>query len=76
MTVNIHDSALGVTVFMNSHGYTVPVLRDTQHDMSLQYGVSAAPVTFFIDGNGIIKYIKRGAFESLSEVQNDFDKLI
>ena len=59
---------------MNSHGYTMPVLLDAHYGTSMLYGVSGVPMTFFIDKNGIIKYIKLGAFASLSEIQHDLDK--
>jgi peroxiredoxin len=75
MTINTHDSALGITAFKNSHGYTVPMLRDAQREASLEYSITAAPMTFFIDRNGVIRYIKRGAFANLSEIQGNLDKL-
>jgi hypothetical protein len=58
---------------MASHGYTVPVLQDIHYGMSMEYGVSGIPITFFIDSKGIIEYIQRGAFVSISQIQQDLD---
>ena len=75
LAINSHDSVQAVTDFMNSNGYTVPVLLDTGYDVAVQYGVSGIPATFFINGLGIIKYIQLGEFTSLSEIQQDLDKI-
>jgi hypothetical protein len=75
LTLNVRESGEDITSFMNSHFYTVPVLLDAHYGTSLLYGVSGIPMTFFIDRDGIIKYIKRGAFLSQSEIQYGLGKI-
>jgi len=75
LTANIRDSLEGATAFMNSRGYTVPVLLDAHYGNSMLYGVSGVPMTVFIDRKGIIRYIKLGPFKSLSEIQKDLGKI-
>jgi len=75
LTLNIRESSQEITDFMDAHGYSMPVLLDTDAGVALQYGVSGIPTTFFIDRAGVIKYIKRGEFLSLSELQNDLNKI-
>jgi len=60
---------------MISNSYDFPVLMDSDAAVTRLYAVSGVPITFFIDRNGIIQYIKRGSFTSLSEIQSDLDKI-
>ena len=41
-----------ITKFLNTNGYTYPVLMDTDASVMSQYGISAFPTTFMIDLNG------------------------
>ena len=59
--------------FMASHSYTLPVLQDAHYGYSMEYGVSGIPMAFFIDRDGIIRYIQLGAFVSVSQIQNELD---
>jgi len=68
LAVNVQDTAAGARNFMNSNGYTLPVLMDAGSKAAQAYNVSAIPVTFFIDRTGIIRYVKLGAFLSVNEV--------
>ncbi len=58
---------------MASHGYIMPVLQDVHYGMSMEYGVSGVPMTFFIDRDGIIRYIQWGAYSNIFQIQHDLD---
>jgi hypothetical protein len=73
--MNIYEGAEAVSSFMQSHNYTIPVLLDGHFGTSLIYGVTGIPMTFFIDGDGVIRFIQRGAFSSLSAMQRELDKI-
>ncbi len=60
---------------MQSHKYDVPVLLDTASSVALEYSVSAIPTTIFINRDGIIQYIGRGAFQTQNELQNALNKI-
>ena len=75
ITLNVNDSASQVRDFITSHGYSIPVFPDANDAVALKYGVSGIPMTFFIGRDGSIKYIKRGMFLSLAELQVDLNKI-
>ena len=60
---------------MNSNGYTVPALLDTNAGVAMKYGIAGTPTTFFINSAGVIKYIQVGGFSSLSQIQSDLSKI-
>lgn len=76
LTVNGGESADKVARFMNEHGFSFPVLLDTQMGVARAYNVRAIPTTFFIDRDGIIKDIKVGAFSSTAEIERKLGKII
>jgi peroxiredoxin len=75
LAINSGESRQHVTSFMQNNEYDFPVLLDTDYAVKELYGVSGIPVTFFIDRNGVIQYIKRGFFISLNELQNSLNKI-
>jgi len=60
---------------MQANNYNFPVLLDGDAAVTQLYGISGIPVTFFIGRDGVIKYIKRGQFLSLAELQVDLNKI-
>jgi peroxiredoxin len=60
---------------MQDNGYDFPVLLDTDYSVKQLYGVTGIPMSFFIDRDGVIQYIKRGMFISLNELQNALNKI-
>jgi peroxiredoxin len=60
---------------MQANNYDFPVLLDAEAAVTRLYGVSGIPMTFFIGRDGTIKYIKRGHFLSLAELQNDLNTI-
>lgn len=75
LTINLAESSQTVSSFMQARSYDVPVLLDTNDAVAIEYGVSGIPMTFFIGRDGTIKYIKRGQFLSLAELQNSLNTI-
>ena len=75
LTINVQDSAMGTRTFMTQNNYTLPALVDSSGQVAQAYGVSAIPMTYIIDRDGVIQYIKRGMFLSINEVHTAFDRV-
>ncbi|HEY54832.1 MAG TPA: TlpA family protein disulfide reductase [Dehalococcoidia bacterium] len=76
LAINIGESADEATSFLESRSITFPVLLDTNYDVAICYYTISIPMTFFIDEDGIIQYIKVGPFTSLGEIENIVSQLI
>ncbi len=50
--------------FLSQSGYTFPVYFDTQASAAMTYGVSAVPMTFFIDAEGYPVAYAQGALSA------------
>jgi len=68
LTINVQDADGDVKDFMAANGYTMPALVDAGGRVGRAYGISAIPLTFLISRDGNIRYIKRGMFLSINEV--------
>ena len=55
---------------MIDNNLSFPALLDTDGNVSLDYGVSGIPVTFFIDKDGIIQATRLGSFSSADEIED------
>ena len=76
LTVNVSDSASTAKEFINSQGFTFPVVMDSQMAIFEQYCLpQAIPITIFIDADGIIKATKVGAFLSPAEIEDILDSM-
>jgi peroxiredoxin len=75
ITVNVQDSISGTKNYFNQNDYTLPALVDINGKVAQAYGVSAIPVTFLIDRNGYIIYVKRGMFLSINELHVALNKI-
>ena len=76
LTINSGESADAVSQFMYEHGYSFPVLLDTQRSIARAYNVRAIPTTFFLDKDGIIRDIKVGAFTTEAELDAILENLM
>ena len=77
LTVNSGESADTVQRFMKERGFSFPVLLDIQKSVARYYNVRYIPTTFFIGKDGIISYIRVGAFmnkDQLEQILNTFIK--
>ena len=50
--------------FITRAGYTFPVYFDTDYSAAIAYGVSAIPMTFFIDADGYPVAYAQGAMSA------------
>lgn len=55
--------------FIGEHGYSFPVLLDSENEVWGIYQQRSIPTTYIIDGSSIIRYLKFGAFQSLEEME-------
>ena len=53
-------SQQGIEEFLETNGYTYPVLMDTDWELFQGYGISAFPTTFMIDVDGNVYGAIRG----------------
>jgi len=70
LTINVGDRAEYVKDYMASRGITYPVLLDTQGKVAQVYGIVGVPMTYFIDGQGILRAYQIGAFQSAEAMEN------
>ena len=75
LAINATDSAVTVKEFINSQGFTFPILVDPHRQVSGDYCQFGAPTTFFIDGKGVVKAIQHNAFLSPDEIECILDTL-
>ena len=61
--------------FVSDQGYTFPVYFDTDIDAAMKYGVSAVPVSYFIDAEGYFVAWAQGAL-SKDMLQQGVDMLL
>ena len=65
----------GTRSFIEEQGYTFPVYYDTDMDAAMAYGISAIPMTYFIDGDGNAVAYYQGAM-SAEVLQQGIEKLL
>jgi cytochrome c biogenesis protein CcmG/thiol:disulfide interchange protein DsbE len=75
LAINSSESSSDVESFMQSQGFSFPVLLDSQWEAGNQYGIRAIPTTFFIDREGIIQEVHVGTFQSKAEIENILNQL-
>jgi peroxiredoxin len=69
LAVNVGETAEQVQAFLDENGVEgVPVLLDTDAAVADQYGVIQLPITFAVDGLGVIRFPKYGEMH-LEELQ-------
>ena len=63
------------SAFIEEKGYTFPVYYDTDIDAAMKYGVSAVPVSYFIDAEGYFVAWAQGALTA-DMLQQGMDMLL
>jgi peroxiredoxin len=76
LTVDSGESADTVRRFIKASGFSFPVLLDSQSIIYRAYKVRAIPTTFFIGQDGIISYIRVGAFMNKSQLEEILNKIL
>ena len=61
VSINIQDDKEAISQWQSNYGQTFPVVQDTKGLISIQYGVTGTPETFFIDKNSVVRYRIAGA---------------
>ena len=61
LTDGYQETVESASEFIEKSGYTFPVYYDTDLDAAMKYGVSAVPVTYFIDAEGKFVTYRQGA---------------
>ncbi|MFK9115997.1 thiol-disulfide oxidoreductase ResA [Peribacillus castrilensis] len=74
LAVNIGESNLAVTTFVDRHRLTFPILMDRQSQVTDHYQIGPIPTTFLIDKNGVIKKVITGSMTQ--ETVNEYMRLI
>ena len=76
LAINKGESYAAVQQFVESRGFSFPVLLDTNQNVALKYNARLIPTTFFIDKDGIIQVIKIGYFSSKVEIEASLSEII
>ena len=66
--IDLGESEDEVRQFAYDSGISFIVVLDTNHEVGRAYNVRYIPTTFFIDGQGVIRDIKMGTFQSEDEL--------
>ena len=75
LTDGSQETVESATEFISGQGYTFPVYYDTDMDAAMKYGMSAVPVTYFIDAEGNFVAWGQGALDGES-LQKGIEMLI
>lgn len=75
LALNIRQSSQALVEFNRDNNYTVPVLLDPGALTAIAYRVSAIPATFFLDRQGTILAVQRGAFSNLASLKSQLAKI-
>ncbi len=71
LAIDVQESPAIVKNFVTSKNITFPVLLDTDAQVAQKYCLpNALPITYFVNGEGILKARKIGAFQSQAELTN------
>ena len=69
------ETVESASAFIAEQGYTFPVYYDTDIDAAMKYGVSAVPVSYFLDADGYFVAWAQGAL-SADMLQQGMDMLL
>jgi cytochrome c biogenesis protein CcmG/thiol:disulfide interchange protein DsbE len=60
------EPAALVRTFVEEYGLTYPILLDAQFAVSQQYNIRGLPTTFFIDADGIVRFLWVGEMNRIT----------
>ena len=75
LTDGQQETVESASKFITEKGYTFPVYYDTDIDAAMKYGVSAVPVSYFIDAEGYFVAWAQGALNA-DMLQQGMDLLL
>ncbi len=70
------DTEPEARVYLKKFGITYSNGPDLATKISQYFRIKGVPETYFIDQNGVLKYVQVGPFASVQEIQNILDPLI
>jgi peroxiredoxin len=71
LTIYRQDKLSAVRSFVTDKGYIFTALADPNDEFAIECGFPVmAPITIFIDANGVIKEFKLGPFQSQEEIED------
>jgi thiol-disulfide isomerase/thioredoxin len=76
VAIDIRDSLPQIKQFFGDSEINFIVALDENSEVASSYAIRYTPTTFFIDSEGIIRYVKVGAFASEEELQASTDELL
>ncbi|MDD5288890.1 MAG: TlpA disulfide reductase family protein [Dehalococcoidales bacterium] len=76
LEIDIQESPALVKKFMTDNNLSIPTILDGNGSVSQAYGITAIPTTIFIDKEGIIRQIVRGAFSSKESIESQLSRII
>ncbi|CAH1193739.1 Thiol-disulfide oxidoreductase ResA [Paenibacillus plantiphilus] len=69
LAVNLPESPVSVSAFVEKYGIDFPVLMDADGDVVAAYKVGPIPVTFLVDENGILQERILGELSTVEYIQ-------
>jgi len=76
LAINFGEDPSQVGAFLQTYGFSFPVLLDMRGTIAQMYNVRPIPTTFLIDKDGIIQDMKIGAFQSKTEIEEILSKVL
>lgn len=76
VAIDIKDSLPQIKQFFGDSEISFIVALDKDTQVASDYAIRYTPTTFFIDSEGIIRYVKVGAFTDEKQVRDSTDRLL
>lgn len=70
VSIDMGESSYQVQTAVDYYGFSLPVALDSDEAVSTSYNIIYTPTNIIIDKHGIIRYIRKGAFTSATEIIN------
>lgn len=70
ININMGESSYQVRQSVDYHGFNLHVALDSNYSVSEAYNIIYTPTNIIIDKNGVIYYVRKGAFTSAAEILN------
>jgi len=76
LTINIGQSVSTVKDFLEENNLALPVLLDSDGDVTRRYGMPGIPTTFFIDRDGILRVKVIGGFPTKAAIDRRLSEIM
>jgi thiol-disulfide isomerase/thioredoxin len=75
LEIDLRENTTLVQKFMSDNRLSLPTLLDTGGKVGQLYGITAIPTTYFIDKDGVIRQIVRGAFPTKASIESQLSTI-